>query len=375
MDFTLTEEQQAVADLAGQILADKAAPERLRELEQQPDWFARDAWAELAKADLLGLCLPKADGGGGYGVLEACLILEQVGRTVAPVPFLATVLGGALPVARFGTAEQRAALLPGVAAGEVVLTAALAEPGDALPPGRPATRAAADGDGWRLHGGKEFVPAAHLAHRVLVAATTEAGEVAVFLVDPGAEGITGERLVMTNREPVSHLDLDGVAVSTADRLGEPGQGGEVVAFTTQHLLAGLCAVQAGVCAEALRLTAAYTSERKQFNAPIATFQAVAQRAADAYVDTEAVKLTARQAAWRLAEGLPAEAALAVAKFWAAEGGQRVVHAAQHLHGGVGVDVDYPVHRYFRWAKATELSLGGGTRHLLELGRRLADEPV
>jgi len=166
-----------------------------------------------------------------------------------------------------------------------------------------------------------------------------------------------------------------VKVTASDRLGEPGQGGEVVAFTTQRLLAGLCAVQAGVCAEALRLTAAYTSERKQFNAPIATFQAVAQRAADAYVDTEAVKLTARQAAWRLAEGLPAEAALAVAKFWAAEGGQRVVHAAQHLHGGVGVDVDYPVHRYFRWAKATELSLGGGTRHLLELGRRLADEPV
>jgi alkylation response protein AidB-like acyl-CoA dehydrogenase len=374
MDFTLSDEQQAVADLAGRILTDKVAPERLRDLEQEPEWFARDAWAELAKADLLGLCLPEADGGGGYGVLEACLILEQVGRTVAPVPFLATVVAGAMPVARFGTPEQRAALLPGVISGDTILTAALAEPGDALPPAHPATRAMADGNGWKLTGQKRFVPAGHLAERILVPASTDDG-VAVFLVDPTAPGVSTEQVVMTNLEPLTQLDLDGVEVTAADRLGEPGQGAEVVGFITRHSLAGLCSTQAGVCAAALKITAGYTSTRKQFNAPIATFQAVAQRAADAYVDTEAVGLTSRQAAWRLDEGLPADEALAVAKFWAAEGAQRVVHAAQHLHGGIGVDVDYPIHRYFRWAKAGELSLGGGTRHLLELGARLAAEPA
>ncbi len=374
MDFTLDDAQTQVSELAGRILSDKLGPEGLRSIEQEPDWFARDAWAELAKADLLGLCLPEADGGGGYGILEACLILEQVGRTVAPVPFLATVVAAAMPIARFGSAEQRAALLPEVTAGRLVLTAALVEPGDPAPPAVPATRAEADGDGWRLHGRKELVPAGHLADRVLVPAADGDGTT-VFLVDPGREGVDRRRVVLTNGEPVVDLDLDGVAVGRADVLGRPGRGTEIVEHVREHVLAGLCAVQAGVCAEALRLTAAYTSERQQFNVPIATFQAVAQRAADAYVDTEAVALTARQAAWRLAEGLPAAEALDVAKFWAAEGAQRVVHAAQHLHGGIGVDVDYPIHRYFRWAKVAEVTLGGGTHHLRELGRRLADEPV
>jgi alkylation response protein AidB-like acyl-CoA dehydrogenase len=131
----------------------------------------------------------------------------------------------------------------------------------------------------------------------------------------------------------------------------------------------------GVCAEAVRLTAEYTKTREQFGRPIATFQAVGQRAADAFIDTEAVRLTAWQAVWRLSAGLPAEEQVAVAKFWTAEGGQRVVHAAQHLHGGMGVDRDYPLHRYFLWAKQLELGLGGGTRSLLDLGARIAEEPV
>ena len=117
------------------------------------------------------------------------------------------------------------------------------------------------------------------------------------------------------------------------------------------------------------------SEREQFGAKLGTFQAVGQRVADAYIDTEAIRLTGLQAAWRLSAGLPAAEAVAVAKFWAAEGGQRVVHAAQHLHGGIGVDRDYPLHRYFLWAKQLELTLGGATPQLLRLGSMLAAEPV
>jgi alkylation response protein AidB-like acyl-CoA dehydrogenase len=144
-----------------------------------------------------------------------------------------------------------------------------------------------------------------------------------------------------------------------------------VAWITDRAIAGLAATQAGVCELALRTTATYTSERKQFDTPIATFQAVAHRCADAYIDTEAVRLTAYQAAWRLAEGMPAAEELAIAKFWAAEGADRVVHAAQHLHGGIGVDLDYPVHRAFRWSKHVGLAFGGGTAHLRRLGAQLA----
>jgi 3-oxocholest-4-en-26-oyl-CoA dehydrogenase beta subunit len=130
-----------------------------------------------------------------------------------------------------------------------------------------------------------------------------------------------------------------------------------------------------VCATALALTGEYTKTRVQFDRPIATFQAVGQRAADAFIDAEAIFLTSRQAAWRLGEGLPAEEEVAIAKFWAADGGQRVVHAAVHLHGGVGVDRDYPLHRYFLLAKELELTLGGTTASLLRLGGILAREPA
>lgn len=147
-----------------------------------------------------------------------------------------------------------------------------------------------------------------------------------------------------------------------------------MSWITERALAGLCSLQAGVCEAALRMTARHVSEREQFNVKIATFQAVAHRAADAYIDTEAVTLTARLAAWRLANGLPAESALAVAKYWAAEGGQRVAHAAQHLHGGIGVDTAYPLYRYFRWTKQIELTLGGAMVHLTRLGAHIAAHP-
>jgi alkylation response protein AidB-like acyl-CoA dehydrogenase len=373
MDFDLSDEQAAISDLAAQILTDRLGGERLTELDGDPDWFARDVWGELARADLLGISLPEADGGGGYGIFEACLVLEQIGRTVAPLPYLATIVLGALPVAEFGSSDQRAALLPGVIAGDTVLTAGLIEAGSSLPPSVPTTVARREGGGWQLHGEKLFVPAAHLATRVLVPArTSDDGDVGVFLVDPSAAGVALERLVTTSGEPQFRLTLDGVEVPAGDLLGGEDGGPEIVGWITDRAVVGLCAIQAGVCEAAVRMTATYTSERKQFDSPIATFQAVAHRAADAFIDATGVRFTAWLAAWRISEGLPAADEIDVAKFWAADGGQRVVHAAQHLHGGIGVDKDYPLHRYFLWSKTLELTLGGATEHLRSLGARLAD---
>jgi alkylation response protein AidB-like acyl-CoA dehydrogenase len=373
MDFDLSEEQAAISDLAAQILTDRLGPERLAELDADPDWFAREEWAELAKADLLGIALPEADGGGGYGIFEACLVLEQVGRAVAPLPYLATIVLGALPVAAFGSDEQRAALLPGVIAGETILTAGLVEAGGALAPAVPATVARREGDGWQLHGEKLFVPAAHLASRMLVPArTSDDGAVGVFLVDPKAANVTLERLVTTSGEPQFRVVLDQVEVGPDALLGGADGGRAIVGWISDRALVGVCAIQTGVCEAAVRMTATYTSERKQFDTPIATFQAVAHRAADAYIDATGVRFTTWLAAWRLSAGLPAADEIDVAKFWAADGGQRVVHGAQHLHGGIGVDKDYPLHRYFLWAKTLELPLGGATEHLRSLGARLAE---
>jgi 3-oxocholest-4-en-26-oyl-CoA dehydrogenase beta subunit len=374
MDFGLTEEQEATRDLARQILTDRSTHERLKEIEAGGEGFDRDTWAELAKAGLLGIALPEDVGGSGLGFVALCLLLEEVGRTVAPVPVLPTVVLGALPIAQFGTDAQRQEYLPGVVACNTVLTAALVEPG--TDPLHPTTTARPDGDGWRVDGVKTLVPTGLVANRILVPATVgDDGAVVVLIVDPNASGVTRERQDTTSGIPQARLELDGVQVDAGDVLGDAESGAAIVDWMVERANAAMCSIATGVCEQALHMTAEYTKTREQFDRPIATFQAVGQRAADAYIDTEAVRLTALQAAWRLEAGLPAAAEVAVAKFWAADGGQRVVHAAQHLHGGIGVDRDYPLHRYFLWAKELELTLGGATPQLLKLGAILATEPV
>jgi 3-oxocholest-4-en-26-oyl-CoA dehydrogenase beta subunit len=168
--------------------------------------------------------------------------------------------------------------------------------------------------------------------------------------------------------------LDGVRVGPEAVLGGPGaDGAAVLRSMVEAATVGACAVMSGLAAEAVRITGEYTTAREQFGRPIATFQAVGQRAADAYVDAQGIRLTMLQAAWRQAAGVPADREVAVAKYWASAGGQRVVHAASHLHGGMGVDRDYPLHRYFLLAKQLELYLGGTSRQLLALGAILAAE--
>ncbi len=388
MDFTFSEEQDAVRELAARMFTERATHDRLKELElsagdEGP--IDRELWGELGKAGLLGIHLAEDVGGAGLDFVAACLVIEAAGRTAAYVPVVESMVYGAVPIAAFGTDDQTAQWLPGMASGETIVTAALAElVGEVIVAGgeTPATRAAAQADGsWVLDGTKACVPAAFVADAVLVPATRVAADgsesgVGVFIVDTGASGVTLTRQTTTTGRPEGLMELSGVTVG-ADRLlgGEGADGAAIVELTEEYATTALCIQEAGACAAALELTAEYTKTRVQFDKPIATFQAVGQRAADAYVDTEAIRLTAWQAASRLAEGLPAAAEVAVAKFWAAEGGQRVVHAAAHLHGGVGVDRDYPLHRFFLLTRQIELTLGSASDSLRRLGRMLAAEPV
>jgi alkylation response protein AidB-like acyl-CoA dehydrogenase len=374
MDFSLDEQQQAIAELARQILGDGATHERLRQIERsgQPR-FDRELWRRLADAGLLGLAVPEAHGGGGLGFVELMLVLEQIGRTTAPVPYLETAVLGALALAEFGGAAQRDAFLPGVVRGDVILTAALVEPeGDPLAPSTTAERA---GGGWVLRGTKLCVPAAEVAHRMLVPARTGPDGSGMFLVATDAPGVAVTPLDTTSGQPEARVDLEQVRVDAGDLVGSATGGRAIVAWILERAHAALAAVALGCCEEALRLTAEYVKTRKQFDQPIAMFQAVAHRTADAYIDTEGIRLAVWQAASRLAAGQPSGPEVALAKFWAAEAGHRIVHAAQHLHGGVGVDRDYPLHRYFLYARQLELTLGGATAQLRTIGRWLADEPA
>jgi alkylation response protein AidB-like acyl-CoA dehydrogenase len=363
VDFAYDDDQVAARDLAARILADTVTHERLKELSAAGEHVDRRAWQALAEAGLVGIGLPEAYGGSGQGFLAVTLVLEQIGRRVAPVPYLASVVLGALPLAWFGSAEQQAALLPGVVDGSLVLSGAYQEFG--TDPATPYCRAVPERGTWSLTGRKEYVPSGLEASRLVVSARTGDG-VGLFLLDPSAAGVTRTRQDTITGIPEARLDLDAAPAELLV-LGQ-----SALDRTVEHAMAALCAIGLGVFERELRMTAEYTSTRQQFGRPLAGFQAVGQRAADAYIDVEAIRLTSWQAAWRLDQGLPAATEVAIAKFWLAEGGQRVAAAAQHLHGGIGVDTDYPLHRYYLWAKWLQLSMGGASEHLARIGRDLAD---
>jgi len=363
MNFDLTEEQQALLDLSNQIFEGSSPADRVEEIETTEERFDSDLWKELANANLLGVAIPEEYGGLGFGVFELALILEQQGRTVAPVPLLPTLVMGALPIVEFGTAEQQSRLLPAIASGECIVTGGFQEWGVNNPLDTSLEAKCTDGQ-WVLHGTKPAIPAAHLADYILVPAKTGPEDSCLFLIQKETTGLTLTPNVTTNRELQAQIDCDAVP---AEPLGEAGQGNLSIIWMLERINVATSAIAVGCCAKATEMAAEYTSEREQFGRPLSHNQAVTQRAADCYIGTDAMRLVLWQAAWRLDAGFPASEEVRIAKWWASEIGQKVVHDVQHLHGGMGADVDYPVHRYFLWVKQLENTLGGGSSQLAELG--------
>ena len=374
MDFKLTDEQSAVSEAAGGLFSGLVDAEKIADVEGSTDRIDRDLWKSLAEADLLGLAIPESDGGAGYGLMELCLLLEAQGNAVAPVPLWSALVLGALPLARFGSEAQRAAWLPGVVAGDVILTAALSGSANSAT-SMPSVQAGASGDGFVLQGTELAVPQAHLADRIVLPARTDDGRVLLVLLDPAAPGVTLERATTTNREIHPHLHLAGVTVGEDDILVGPDGGRAALDLLQVAATTALCALQVGVCEAALTMTAAYLNGRQQFGRPLSTFQGTMLRAADAAIDIEAMRVTWQNAAWRFDTGRDATDAARVAKWQASERGQRTVHATQHLHGGMGADISYPIHRYFLWGKQIELLLGGPSVQLAKLGADIAAQAL
>ena len=393
MDFELGEDEQAIRDLTAQVLDDMSSHERLKALAADGDHVDRKAWAALAATGVVGASVPEAYGGLGLGFLATAVALEEVGRRASPVPLLTTAVMGAMPIAAYGTQSQRAAWLPGIADGSTLACAALAEDGTTAGESTTTARTATDrngptpdgdgsapgrgvlghdGRGYVLDGTKVLVAGGLDADIALVPARLDDGGVGVFIVPTDAEGLEVRPVEVTTGRPEARFELSGVRVG-ADALlgGLASEGAEIVRFIERHANVGLCMMMAGAARAAIEMAADYTKQRHQFDRPIATFQAVSQRAGDSYIDAEAIWLTAYQAAWRLSAGLPADRETAIAKYWACEGGYRVVHAAVHVHGGVGVDRDYPLHRHFLAARHMELTLGHAEEQLADLGRQIA----
>ena len=342
MDFTLGETQQAVAQLAAQVLTEP------------------DPWKELAQAGLLDVSPPD-----GLGVLEVAVLLTEIGRRAPSIKALATLMTGALPFARWGRPDLRSDVLRGVASGELLLTAALREPSSPAP--APPATAITDG---KITGTKIGVPYAAEASLLLIPArlapadsmiVSGSGQIApktahdhggVFLVSPRGAGVELTRTPSSTGEPEYALRLDQAPVE--GMLGGP----DCVRDLYQLAVAGACALADGAVAGALALTRDYVASREQFGRPLAAFQAVSQQIADVYIASRTMHLAALSACWRLAEDRDAAADLDVARYWCAEQAPRSVRLCHHLHGGMGMDVTYPLHRYSSLAADLARFLGG-----------------
>ncbi|MDT5005397.1 MAG: 3-oxocholest-4-en-26-oyl-CoA dehydrogenase beta subunit [Mycobacterium sp.] len=365
MDFSRPEAAEDLGGLARTITDSLCTPERQRELDGLNERFDDVLWAKLRDADILSTTAPESLGGGGFGVLEQVAVLVALGRQMAAVPYLESAVLAAGALAKFGSKElQQAWAVPAVAGDKIVSVALDGDMGEG------PVQGTANGDGYRLTGTRTQVFYGPLADAFLVPAETDAGT-KVFLVAKDDSGVTVTSLKTTGHGSVGLLECHGVELGADRVVGD----GEVVSWLTTHATLGRSAFQLGVVERALELTAQYAREREQFDRPIGSFQAVSSRLADGYIDVKALRLTVTQAAWRLSEGLPAELDVNTAAFWAAEAGHRVAHTTVHVHGGVGIDTDHPVHRYFLAAKETEFAVGGATGQLLRIGRELADTPA
>jgi alkylation response protein AidB-like acyl-CoA dehydrogenase len=373
MNFDFSEDQQAIRELAYQIFTDRASDEFLLSFSRTGETYDQELWTTLAAQGLLGIAVPESAGGSGLGLTELCLILEEQGRRVAPVPMYASLVLGALPIAEFGSELLQKQWLEPLVAGDCKLSAAIAELGMSAATGS-AVVATQDGDNWILSGEKAVVPDAAVADAILVPAVDGEGRETVFVVDMTLAGVsrTGVEISMMG-ERAAHLHMDKVSLAAETVLGQVGQGAEILEWLEQRANVAHCALQVGVTEEAMKRTAAYLTERKQFGVQLGTFQALAMRMADSYIDVEAIRSTYWLALWRLSEGLDARAEVRAAKWWACDAAHRVVCTAQHLHGGIGVDVEYPIHRFFLWAKQISYSLGNASNQLEKLGQLLASD--
>ncbi|MCU1603155.1 MAG: putative acyl-CoA dehydrogenase [Frankiales bacterium] len=332
MDFTPTEEQAAVGGLATDLFATATHP------GLGVEGFDTDLWARLVEGGLLGLSVREELGGGGLPLAVSAVVAEAAGKAAGRVPVVPVLT--ALPLL------EDADLVGRVLAGDAIVVPALQA--DGWTGGVTAT------DG-RLSGTQLAVAWAPEASHVVAAASGSLYLVAV-------EDVTLEPVKVSSLEPTATITFDG-------SLGAPLSAGVAEAVARHTLLT--CSYGVGVAEASLLLAAHHVSTREQFGKPLAAFQTITYQVADCYIAVEAMRLTAAQAVWRLDQGLDAAEQTAIAAYWGSDGIQHVVSKAVHLHGGLGVDVSYPLHKWFLIGKVLELSLGGAQRTLEELGALLA----
>ena len=367
MDFELTDEQEMLRDTTRELLSrNYDAEKRNKVTDADPGW-STDVWGKFAEIGLLGLSFAEDDGGMGAGPVETMTVMGEIGRRLAPEPLLDGVLLPGGLIAAVGTADQRARLLPAVAEGGTVLAFAHLEPGVRWPDSGVATTASLDGEVWTISGTKNPVLRGDCADTLVVSAALPTGGVGLFLVDPGATGVT-------RRAYRTHDGLRGAQFEFADAPAELlGDGSDASAQIDAAIIAAQAALGAeavGIMEEALRLTTEYLKQRKQFGVPLAKFQTLTQRAADMYVSLELARSMSLYATMALADGTVDPVIASRAKLQIGRSARHIGQEAIQLHGGIGMTAEYPVGHYVSRLTAIEHTWGGSDDHLRRLSAQV-----
>lgn len=359
LDLTFSAEQEMLRDVVRQLCAEHSPPSVVREMEDDPVGFPAALWKRLAALDLLGLLVPAEHGGSGMTALEGVVLYEELGRALAPTPHFVSCVLGATAIAVGGTEAQRAELLPRVATGEAILTPAWLEPDGGFGPTGVQARAVPDdpaGDTFRLAGVKRHVQFAAAASHLLVLARTGDGpdDVDIFLVDPHAAGVTLTQQMSVASDTQYRIELDGVRVGAADRLGPAGTGWATWEAVRDDALILLAAWAVGAADRTQEMTVQYAKDREQFDKPIGAFQAIAHYLADRQTELDGARTLVHEAAWARATGRPVRRLAPMAKLFASRMLRDLTATAQQIHGGNGFTLDYDVQLYFRRAKALQV---------------------
>jgi alkylation response protein AidB-like acyl-CoA dehydrogenase len=362
MKASLSEEQEMLRTSARDFLTDKLPKSAVKAMEQSEEGYSPQLWKEIAGLGWVGLALPEKYGGAGMTFLDLAILLEEMGRACLPGPFFSTVVLGGFPILDAGSEAQKEEYLPKIASGEIIFTLALTEPNARYDAAAITLKAVADGDSYTLNGTKLFVPDAHIANYMLVAARTSEGakpegSITLFIVDAKNPGVSTTVLKTIARDKLCEVVFNKVKVPKENILGQLNRGWSVVQRIMERAAVAKCCEMVGVMQGAMDMTVNYAKERKQFGRPIGSFQVIQHYCADMLADVEGTRLSAYQAAWMMSEGMPGTEQVAVAKAWAGQASQRVFALAHQIHGAIGVTIDHDLHYYTRRAKAAEPTFG------------------
>ncbi|MGH3648283.1 MAG: acyl-CoA dehydrogenase family protein [Micromonosporaceae bacterium] len=365
MDLTLTEDQQLIASTAREVLAARRGQADVRAVTGDPAGYSTALWKEMVELGWPGLAFGESYGGVGLGFLELCLLIEELGRAGVPSPFAATVACCGMPIAEFGTEEQKTRWLGAIARGRVMSYVRAAPGGRWGAAGSDITVT----DQLTLDGTALFVPYAQAAEELLVVAQN-ADKLTVLLVDAATEGITRERIDTVGAERMCRLEFAGVTVPDDRVLGEVGSGQPVVEAIERYGAAATCAEMVGGAQGVLDRSVEYATQREQFGKPIGAFQAVQHHCANMAIDVLGSRFLAYEAIWRLSAGQEAATEVSAAKAWVSEAYQRVCALGHQVHGAIGFTAEHDLHAYFRHAISSALAFGDGDFHTELLARKL-----